>query len=132
MPRKAITLLAASVLAVFVAVFASGSLAGCRRRAPGACATHADCDPGYDCASGTCVRRPPVPGSQSAPALPEAAAVPVAAPLPSPAPSPSPLNPPPSPPPPRVPRPPVPSLPTEPTPSSPDRTPMWKLRLKDS
>jgi hypothetical protein len=100
---------------------------GCHRRRArsGACIAHIDCDPGYDCRDGFCVKRPPVPGSEAARVrMPQpAAAVPAGAPAESPhreeAPAPTPKAPPP------------PAAPNYAPPLDP-ALPMWKARLKNS
>jgi len=45
-------------------------LGSCRRREPGTCADHVDCDPGFDCVDRRCTRRAPVQGQgETQPAL---------------------------------------------------------------
>jgi hypothetical protein len=131
MRRRAISRLVAPVMAL-AALLALGPLEACRRRPPGVCASHGDCQPGYDCNAGVCVRRPPAPGSQPSAPPPR---VPVAA-WPTAPPDdhreqPSPSSPPAPPPPPVIKAPPQSPPPPAPSPASPS-TPMWKLRRKNS
>jgi len=99
---------------------------GCHRRRTrnGTCTAHIDCDPGYDCRDGLCVKRPPVPGSEAArlqippPPAPAPAPSQAAPPRQEEAPAPAPKAPPP---PPANYAPPL-----DPT------LPMWKARLKNS
>ena len=109
------------------ALCAFGSGACHRRRARnGVCVAHIDCDPGYDCREGLCVKRPPVPGSEAARiATPRPAPAPAEAPPSAPEPrrqdeAPAPAKAPPPPPPANYAPPLDPAL------------PMWKARLKNS
>jgi hypothetical protein len=114
-------------LILAIAAVCAASAGACRRRRAhdGVCAAHIDCDRGYDCRDGLCVKRPPVPGS-------EAARVVTPRPTPAPAAAPPGESPPrqeetpaaPSP----KPRPPPANYapPLDPT------LPMWKARLKNS
>ncbi len=105
------------------------ALTGCRRRAPGTCADHIDCDPGFDCVNQRCTRRPPV-GAAPAPPPAEPEATPAAE-APS-APSPPPVIPPvPAPAAPRRPaaRPARPDAAAAPVPVD-DHLPAWKQRQK--
>jgi len=113
------------LILVVAAVCAFGAGACHRRRGRnGVCAAHIDCDPGYDCRDGLCVKRPPVPGSEGAIVRtprpdPAPAATPTSAPLPrqQEAPAPKPQPPPP---------------PTNYAPPLDPSLPMWKARLKNS
>jgi hypothetical protein len=71
------------------------ALTSCRRRAPGTCRDHIDCDPGFDCVAERCTRRAPVGGaSPPTPPAPDAASVEPLAPPPARADEPTPLAPP--------------------------------------
>jgi hypothetical protein len=111
-----------------VATLVAGALSGsaCHRRRPrnGTCVVHIDCDPGYDCVSRRCTKRPLLPGT----AAPEAPII---------VPAPGETAPPPSAPapegtpPPAHPRPGAdPAAPIDNTPPPPPDQPAWKARLK--
>ncbi|HVR60985.1 MAG TPA: hypothetical protein VMU50_03755 [Polyangia bacterium] len=64
---------------VLVLCLVAGALTSCRRRAPGTCADHVDCDPGFDCVNQRCTRRPPVGSALPPPVAAAPAAMPPAA-----------------------------------------------------
>ena len=110
-----------------IAAVCAFSAGACHRRRArnGVCTAHIDCDPGYDCRDGLCVKRPPVPGTEAARLrIPPPAPAPTPAPSQAPqprqeeAPSPAPKAPP--------------SPPANYAPPLDPALPMWKARLKNS